>query len=104
MRRIVDVEVRSHLGLVAHEADVAVRDAHPIQPLDGVSYGGGVTPVDVEPVGDDTDPHAGIGEPPEGLGRSGDHRHPAQHPVLGDGQAVEALELVGREAPLREVP
>ena len=61
-------------------------------------------PVDVQPVGDDADPDAGIGEPPQGVGRAVDDGHGANHVELGDGPVVEAVVLVGGESPFVEVP
>src|SRR5690606_39983642 len=43
--RVVDVEMRLDLGLVAEEAEVAVGDAVGVEPLDGVGDRDGVPPV-----------------------------------------------------------
>ena len=63
-----------------------------------------LTPVDVKAVGDDPDPHARIGKPPEGIGRGVDDRHPSQDPAFGDRVVVEALELLAVQPPFSEVP
>ena len=92
------------LRLATEEADVAVGDAVMVEPFDGVAHGDRMTPVDVQPVRDDADPDAGVGQPPQGIGGTGDDRHRADHVVLGDGGLVQQLVLAGCEAPLVEVP
>jgi hypothetical protein len=54
-----------------------------VEPLDGVDHRSSVTPVDVEAMGDDSDPHAGIGESPEGLRRAVDGFEVAIDALLG---------------------
>jgi hypothetical protein len=63
-----------------------------------------VAPVDVEPVGDDADPDAGVRQPPQHLGRALDGGHGLEDAVVGHGGLVEPLELVRGQAPLAEVP
>jgi hypothetical protein len=105
VRGVVHVAVGLHLGLGAEEADVAVGDPLVVEPGHRVGHGDGMAPVDAQAVGDDADPHAGVGEPPQGLGGAGKRGHVAEHAVLEHREAVEPVELLGPlDAPLGEVP
>ena len=75
-----------------------------VEPRRGVADRPFVGPVDVEPVRDDADPDPRIREAPERVGRAGDHGHRADHVEFGDRLLVQAVVLVGIEAPLVEVP
>ena len=104
--RVVDVEVGLDLGLATEEAEVPVGDAVAVEPGDGVGDRHLVAPVHDEAMGDDPDPHAGVGEAPQGRRRSPSNiGMSAEHAVLEDGQAVEAIEPTDVvELPLVEVP
>ena len=55
-------------------------------------------------MGDDPNPHPGVGQPPEHLRAAVERPQVPQHPLLGDGETVEPLELGVVEAPLGETP
>ena len=75
-----------------------------VEPRRGVADRPFVGPVDVQPVGDDAQPDAGVGEPPQGVGGALDDGHRADHVVLGDGELVQPVVLVRGEPPFAEVP
>ena len=60
VRRVIDVDIGSHIGLVAEEAKIAIRDLLRVEPLHGVGNRSGVTPVHIQTVGDDSDMDASI--------------------------------------------
>ena len=105
VRGVLDVAVGLDLRLGPEEAQVAVRDAGGVEPVDRVGHGRGVAPVHVEPVGDDADPHAGVGQPPQ---RLGDARASAgivrKMRCSSTAAWCSVLELGGGQAPLAEVP
>ena len=101
---VVDVDIGFDLWLGAQEADVPIRNADIVEPGNGVGDRFGVTPVGVQAVGDDPDPHAGIRQAPQCLGAALDHRQGAKETVLGDRNPVQSRKLLFVDPPLSEVP
>lgn len=103
VRRVVNVDVRPNLLLLLHEAEVPVRDAMVVEPGGRLRDRGVVEVADREPVGDDPDPRALVGELPQDPPRPGDHPGGSEEVALRDGEPVETVVLlVGGDPPLRE--
>lgn len=104
VRSVVDVDVGFDLGLGPQEADVPIGDPSVVEPGDGVAHRLGMAPVGVEPMGDDADPHAGIGQPPKGIGAALDGGQCAEQAVFGDCHAMQPDVFGFVEMPLVEPP
>src|SRR6266542_4317960 len=93
-RAVVDVDIRAHLFFLFHEAQVPIRDAVPVEPVDGLFHRGLMKKVNVEPMGDDADAGAVIGELAQVSARAGYHRRGFEQFALGHREAVQAVVLL----------
>ena len=105
VRSVIDVNVCTNVGLVAEEADISVRDAMGVEPLDRVRHRRGMTPVDVQPVRNDPNVYTGVGQSPERIGHPVDDGHVREQTMFGDGHCMQPLKAAGPlQIPLSKVP
>ncbi len=76
---------RPHLWLVPHEAQIPERDAVLLEPRQGVRCGRPVAAADDQPVGDHTDPDAGVRQPPRDARDAGQRVEHPERPAATAG-------------------
>ena len=104
--RVLQVEIGTHGRLLAHEAQVPVRDIVQVEPLDRLAHRDLVEVLDEQSVRDDADAHILRGEPAQRLRCAGHRRQPAKQLALRHRKAVQRVVAAGRlvHAPLGERP
>lgn len=95
MRRVIDVQVGTHIAFFGTKAHVSVRDSRSpvvsflLQPVDGVADGHLMFPVEDESVGDDSNIHTHVREVPQCVAGSGYFWHGGKHVFMDDGIPME---------------
>lgn len=90
-RAVFDVDVSTNLLFLLHETEIPVGNPMVVEPVNGLAYGGPVKVVNEQPVRDDPNSRAFVGEPPQIVSRTVNHRGTFKQSTLGYCKSVQAF-------------